>query len=86
MVDLSPQPNRVQGADCVWHIAALVGPYFDKKDYEAVNYRRGPAPTSPPLPHVRRKTIHHRADPVRSSPAWLKRACARPALPRAGAL
>ena len=27
-----------QGADCVWHIAALVGPYYEHKAYYDVNY------------------------------------------------
>ncbi|CAM9257829.1 unnamed protein product [Choristocarpus tenellus] len=28
-----------EGADCVWHIAALVGPFHPKEAYMAVNYR-----------------------------------------------
>jgi nucleoside-diphosphate-sugar epimerase len=33
-----------QGADCVWHIAALVGPYYEHKAYYNVNYLCAPAP------------------------------------------
>ena len=28
-----------EGADCVWHIAALVGPFHPKDAFMAVNYR-----------------------------------------------
>jgi len=27
-----------EGADCVWHVAALVGPYYPKEAYRKVNY------------------------------------------------
>lgn len=27
-----------EGADCVWHVAALVGPFHAKEAYMAVNY------------------------------------------------
>jgi len=30
--------SACRGADCVFHIAALVGPYFPKESYKAVNY------------------------------------------------
>ena len=30
--------SATQGADCVWHIAALVGPYFEREAYYNVNY------------------------------------------------
>uniref|UniRef100_A0A7R9U132 3-beta hydroxysteroid dehydrogenase/isomerase domain-containing protein n=1 Tax=Pinguiococcus pyrenoidosus TaxID=172671 RepID=A0A7R9U132_9STRA len=29
----------LQGVDCVFHVAALVGPFYDTEAYEAVNYR-----------------------------------------------
>ena len=41
-----------QGADCVWHIAALVGPYYEHKAYYDVNYTCGPA--TPLHSHVSR--------------------------------
>lgn len=28
-----------EGADCVWHVAALVGPFHAKDAYMAVNYQ-----------------------------------------------
>lgn len=31
--------GAVKGADCVWHLAAAVGPFHPKPLYEAVNYR-----------------------------------------------
>eukprot|EP00122_Pirum_gemmata_P017287 Pgem_evm1s16181 len=30
--------KAVEGADCVWHIAALVGPFHEKEMYKKVNY------------------------------------------------
>lgn len=30
--------KAVKGADCVWHVAALVGPFHPFARYEAVNY------------------------------------------------
>ncbi|UPR04493.1 steroid dehydrogenase [Chloropicon primus] len=40
--DLTKYPMLVsafEGCDCVWHIAALVGPYHDYKKYYEVNYK-----------------------------------------------
>lgn len=38
--------TQAQGADCVWHIAALVGPYYAKQAYYDVNYTCGSARAS----------------------------------------
>ena len=35
---LSDVKKAIKGADCVWHIAALVGPYHEKEMYEQVNH------------------------------------------------
>jgi hypothetical protein len=36
--------HAAQGADCVWHIAALVGPYYEHQAYYNVNYTCAHAP------------------------------------------
>ena len=35
---LSDVKKAIKGADCVWHIAALVGPYHENEMYEQVNH------------------------------------------------
>ena len=38
LTKLADVKKAVKGADCVWHIAALVGPYHEKEMYEQVNH------------------------------------------------
>ena len=40
---IAEHAHTAQGADCVWHIAALVGPYYEHKAYYDVNYLCAPA-------------------------------------------
>ena len=38
LTDLEDVKKACKGADCVWHIGALVGPYHPYEMYEKVNY------------------------------------------------
>jgi nucleoside-diphosphate-sugar epimerase len=38
LTNLEDVKEAMKGCDCVWHIAALVGPYHKKEMYEKVNY------------------------------------------------
>ncbi len=39
ITDFNAVSDVCQKADCVWHVAALVGPFHKKEAYMAVNYK-----------------------------------------------